>query len=102
MYCVATIQEIQRISCVAPASLFHCATKDIMVEGYKIKKGQRMLANLTKYMNDPEVFPLPQKFMPDRFIHNDNNKSSGNNRRLKVSVNVIEATVSNDILDNRV
>ena len=65
---MATIQEIQRLSCVAPASLIHSTTRDVVVEGYKLRKGQPFVANLTKFMHDPNVFEDPMHFNPDRFI----------------------------------
>ena len=71
IYCMATIQEIQRLSCVAPASLIHSTTRDVEVEGYKLRKGQPFVANLTKFMHDPNVFEDPMHFKPDRFIEND-------------------------------
>jgi len=82
IYCVATIQEIQRIACVAPASLFHSVTKDLLLEGYHIKKGQNFIVNLTKIMKDPYVFPNPDEFNPDRFIQNSTEATFGG-RKLK-------------------
>ena len=38
-YTDATIMEIQRVSCVAPAGLEHRATEDIHFQGYNLKKG---------------------------------------------------------------
>ena len=83
VYCVATIQEVQRISCVAPATLMHATTQDVEVKGYKINKGTRIIANLTKFMNDPDVFFEPNKFIPERFVEEDND-DSGLHMRLKV------------------
>ena len=73
IYCVATIQEVQRLSCVAPATLLHTTTKDVEVKGYKIKKGTRMIANLTKFMMDPIIFPEPECLIPERFIQEEEN-----------------------------
>ena len=71
IYCMATIQEIQRLSCVAPASLIHSTTRNVEVEGYKLRKGQPFVANLTKFMHDSNVFEDPKNFKPYRFIEND-------------------------------
>ena len=86
VYCVATIQEIQRVSCVAPSTLIHCPTHDVELKGYKIPKDTMIAANLAKFMMDPEVFSEPKKLLPDRFIEHEGNKS-----KLKVN------SYSNDI-----
>ena len=83
VYCVATIQEVQRLSCVAPATLLHTTMKDVSVNGYKIPKGTRMIANLTKFMNDPDVFPNPEELRPERFIE-DAPEEHGISMRIKV------------------
>ena len=75
VYCVATIQEIQRVSCVAPSTLIHCPTHDVELKGYKIPKDTMIAANLAKFMMDPEVFSEPKKLLPDRFIEHEGNKS---------------------------
>ena len=46
LYCIATIQEIQRVSAVAPTSLPHGLTKDISVRGYHFPKGTGMKLNI--------------------------------------------------------
>ena len=74
IYCVATIQEVQRVSCVAPASLFHSTTKDVVVKGYKIPEKTLMVANISKFMMDPDVFPKPYELIPERFIESDGKK----------------------------
>ena len=75
VYCVATIQEIQRVSCVAPSTLIHSPTHDVEVKGFKIPKDTMIAANLAKFMMDPEVFSEPKKLLPDRFIEHEGNKS---------------------------
>ena len=81
VYCAATVLEIQRISAVGPGSLPHVLTKPTSVNGYDFPEGSIFMANLTKYMNDPEIFDNPSIFLPERFIDTD---SSGN-PKLKVS-----------------
>ena len=74
IYCAATIQEVQRVSCVAPASLFHSTTKDVEVKGYQIPEETMMVANISKFMMDPDVFPKPDELIPERFIESDGDK----------------------------
>lgn len=71
VYCVATIQEVQRISTVAPTVLPHMSTKDISINGYYFPKGTTFIANLRKYLRDPNVFPDPMRLIPERFIESE-------------------------------
>ena len=84
VYCVATIQEIQRVSCVAPATLMQNTTKNVEVNGYKIPKDTLMVANITKFMMDPDVFPNPEKLTPERFI-----EESMDDNGVKITLKVI-------------
>ena len=74
-YTHATILEVQRLSCTAPASLLHFATEDIEVksghQSYTIPRGARVLCNLRKFLLDPDIFEEPKKFSPERFLDAD-------------------------------
>ena len=71
MYCIATIEEIQRISGVGPGSLPHVVTKDVEINGFHFPKGSIFMANITKFLRDPCAFPEPTRFLPERFLTND-------------------------------
>ena len=71
VYCMATIEEIQRMSCVGPGSLPHVLTKNMSINGFDFPKGTTFMANLTKFLKDPLVFPEPKKFQPERFLSYD-------------------------------
>ena len=84
VYCVASIQEVQRISAVASISIPHLSTENININGYFFPKGTTFIPNLRKYMRDPTVFPNPLQVIPERYIDVDD--TTGNrNMRLKVS-----------------
>ena len=61
----------------------HNTTKNVEVNGYKIPKDTLMIANLTKFMMDPDVFPNPEKLMPERFVE-ESIDDNGVKKSLKV------------------
>jgi len=67
-FCQAVIQEVQRLSCVAPQTIPHRVTKDVTLEGYNIPRDSFALANLTGFMQDPDVWEEPHEFRPERFL----------------------------------
>lgn len=67
-YCQAVIQEVQRLSCVAPQTIPHRVTKEQTLEGYTVPKDSHAIANLTKFMKDPEYWENPNEFRPERFL----------------------------------
>ena len=62
---------MQRFSSAIPVAIPHTATKDLVLEGYSIKKDNRIIINLQKIMKDHRVFKNPDEFNPERFIEND-------------------------------
>nr|AKH03506.1 cytochrome P450 3041B1 [Paracyclopina nana] len=68
VYVMATLMEIQRFSKVAPGSLPHMLIQDVQVMQYKFKKGTIFISNLTKFLNDPIIFPNPEEFIVERFL----------------------------------
>ncbi|KAI9248836.1 cytochrome P450 [Phascolomyces articulosus] len=60
-------------------TLPHESTKDIVCQGYFIPKGSVLLANTYSISMDPELYPDPEKFIPDRYLNDS--------RPFSVSVN---------------
>ena len=63
------IQEILRISCIAPLGVPHSSTADIRLEnGYIIPKETMIFPNLHRITRNSQVFEDPNAFKPERFL----------------------------------
>jgi len=67
-YINAIVTEVLRWNSVAPTGVPHTALEDGFIGGYFIPKGALILANLWNMLHDPETYPDPFKFDPERFI----------------------------------
>ncbi|PIC24499.1 hypothetical protein B9Z55_017819 [Caenorhabditis nigoni] len=67
-YMNAVINESQRCVNLVPVNLFHCTSRDNVLNGYHIPKNTGVIAQISTVMLDEEVFPDPYEFNPDRFI----------------------------------
>ncbi|XP_038057362.1 cytochrome P450 2C15-like [Patiria miniata] len=67
-YTEATLQEIQRIGNIIPLGVPHEASSDVTFRQYHIAKGTLVLPNLWALGMDPELWPEPQSFKPERFL----------------------------------
>ncbi|BGP43937.1 hypothetical protein JCM10449v2_007994 [Rhodotorula kratochvilovae] len=68
VYCQAVVREILRWRTVIAGGLAHATTEDDWYNGYFIPKGTIVLANHWAIHLDPELYPDPTSFMPERFI----------------------------------
>ncbi|KAL1748949.1 cytochrome P450 [Schizophyllum fasciatum] len=71
-YVSAFAQEVGRWRPVAAGGVQHRATEDVVHDGYVIPKGSRILGNHWSIHHDPEVFPEPECFRPERWLTEDN------------------------------
>uniref|UniRef100_H2Y836 Uncharacterized protein n=1 Tax=Ciona savignyi TaxID=51511 RepID=H2Y836_CIOSA len=69
----AFIQEIMRFRTLAPSGAPHRAVERTELNGYDIPPGTIVLANLWALHNDPQIWPEPQNFDPQRHIDIDGN-----------------------------
>ncbi|KAG6901874.1 hypothetical protein C0995_006998 [Termitomyces sp. Mi166 len=67
-YVDALAKEVFRWNVVVPNGVPHRSIKDDIHDGYFIPKGTLVIANIRGLLHDPEVYPDPHKFNPERFI----------------------------------
>ena len=67
-YTEAVILELQRRGNIVPLGLPHKAAEETKLMGYTIPKGCLVIANHWALNIDPELFPDPDQFNPERFL----------------------------------
>ena len=70
-YTDAFILETLRHSCIFPFSLPHSTTKDTTINGHFVSDKTLVFVNLWSVSHDPEMFPQPEVFDPNRFLSQD-------------------------------
>jgi len=67
-YTEAVLHEVQRKGSIAATSIFHSSTQPLSVGDYHISKDTLIIPMLRKIMHDPEYFPEPDTFNPERYL----------------------------------
>ncbi|KAM5539479.1 hypothetical protein V8D89_006931 [Ganoderma adspersum] len=68
-YVTAIVKEALRWHVVLPFSIPHLTTEDMVYDGYFLAKSTMLLGNSWACLHDPETFPEPERFIPERYIH---------------------------------
>ncbi|KAL2820180.1 cytochrome protein [Aspergillus cavernicola] len=69
-YVTAVIKEVLRWHPAAPFGLPHSVIQDDTYEGYNIPAGTTVIASQWSINFDPETFPSPHEFRPERYLDN--------------------------------
>lgn len=64
----ACLLEVQRLGDIVPLGVPHALTADVHFMGYFIPKGTTVMSNLNSVHRDPNLWPDPEAFKPDRFL----------------------------------
>ncbi|KAL7282187.1 hypothetical protein ACG7TL_003656 [Trametes sanguinea] len=67
-YMKALVLEVLRWLPIGPIGVAHQLIEDDIYEGYLFPKGALVVANLWEILHDPQTYPEPMVFNPDRFI----------------------------------
>ncbi|CAD5222157.1 unnamed protein product [Bursaphelenchus xylophilus] len=70
-YLLAFITEVQRLANIVPFNVPRVTTEDVNIDGFHIKKGTAVLAQIGTIMRDEKNFSSPFEFKPERFIDNN-------------------------------
>ncbi|PYI28700.1 cytochrome P450 oxidoreductase OrdA-like protein [Aspergillus indologenus CBS 114.80] len=76
-YIKALIKEVFRWHPVVPMDLSHVVTREDEYAGYWIPKGASVLANIWAFTHDPDVYPDPDAFRPERFLPSSSATNGG-------------------------
>ncbi|KAF9069856.1 cytochrome P450 [Rhodocollybia butyracea] len=68
---MAFVQESFRWRPVTSGGFPHRATKDVIWQNYLIPKGSTVIGNVWSVGRDPDIFPDPERFDPQRWIVKD-------------------------------
>lgn len=67
-YTEAVLHELARLSNILPTSVFHQANEPLTIGDFKIPSKTIIIPMIGEVMHDPEHFPDPMMFNPDRYI----------------------------------
>jgi len=62
------VMETLRMANTVPQNIPHRVTKEVVVDGYTLKKDTVVIPQVSTVLYDPNVFPNPRRFDPLRFI----------------------------------
>ncbi|KPM43144.1 O-methylsterigmatocystin oxidoreductase [Neonectria ditissima] len=77
-YVNALIKETLRWLPVVPIGTTHVAEEEIIYSGYRIPRGAYLLPSIWWLLHDPETYPSPDSFDPERFLEPRNEPDPAN------------------------
>ncbi|KAF9457428.1 cytochrome P450 [Collybia nuda] len=67
-YINAMVKETMRWQLVTPLGVGHMCSSDDEYDGYFIPKGTVVLGNIWSILHDPDMYPSPEEYMPERWL----------------------------------
>ncbi|KAI7858756.1 cytochrome P450 [Circinella umbellata] len=79
-YLTAVQKECMRIRPTTPFGVPHESTEAFVWRGTLIPKGTNLLSNMNEMHHNPDVYPDPDEFKPDRFLDKNESMTASINR----------------------
>ncbi|KAL0958976.1 hypothetical protein HGRIS_014289 [Hohenbuehelia grisea] len=76
-YVNAVIKEVVRWQPASPLAIAHSCSADDEYDGFFIPKGSIIVGNSWAILHDPDVYPCPELFRPERFLTEDGRLDPG-------------------------
>ncbi|THH08956.1 hypothetical protein EW145_g2353 [Phellinidium pouzarii] len=70
-YITAIMKETLRWHTVVPQGLPHCLREDDIYNGYFMPAGSIVIGNSWGILHDPDIYPDPMEFKPERFFNSE-------------------------------
>ncbi|KAF9228731.1 cytochrome P450 [Gyrodon lividus] len=67
-YVEAVLRETMRLYPIVPLAVAHATVSDDVFEGYFIPKGSTVVPNVRAMLRNPDVYPDPNSFKPERYF----------------------------------
>uniref|UniRef100_A0A183C3I7 Cytochrome P450 n=1 Tax=Globodera pallida TaxID=36090 RepID=A0A183C3I7_GLOPA len=72
-YTAAAVNEVLRVGNVVAQDFPHRMMRDTRVDKWTLRRGQPIVAQISVVLMDPEIFPNPKAFQPERFLDEHGN-----------------------------
>ncbi|GAA5805858.1 hypothetical protein HPULCUR_011384 [Helicostylum pulchrum] len=69
-YCISVLKECMRFKPTTAFGIPHAVYDDVEVDGYIIPKGSTVVPSMESMHVDPDFYPEPYQFLPERFMNN--------------------------------
>ncbi|KAJ3485041.1 hypothetical protein NLI96_g5232 [Meripilus lineatus] len=81
-YVDALVKEVFRFHSVTPLAIPHRLIQDDEFQGYHLPKDTLVIANIWKFLHDPDVYPNPFVFDPTRHLYSEGHPPQRDPREL--------------------
>ncbi|CAO3656437.1 unnamed protein product [Mucor hiemalis] len=82
-YCIAVIKECLRFRPTTSFGIPHAVYDDVIVDDYIIPKGSTLITSMISLHKNPELYPDPERFYPERFLTNLKTMQASANGKLE-------------------